>query len=237
VKRALVILVAFLAALGTASTAAAADECRGLDVCVSVPGPWVAISAAAGRAPVHYQLTCPRGYVAAGVDTRLGERSIDIAFFGRVGSPVAGGITTGREVVFVGTYTGASPRSTSFRPFLGCVPLRGGGGRSTTGRAAPAQGAPPRPSTKRRVRDFRVRGGRPVTLRHGCARNERLVSASHAVAFWTETPPPQDVLDSVRTVQSVRAARVEVHATARRLPSNVRTEVQVHAVCAPVAQR
>jgi hypothetical protein len=233
----LCVLVLLAAAVGVAVPAAtAADECRGLAVCVSVPGPWVALPAAGGRAPVHYQLQCPRGYYAAGVDTRLAERSIDIAFFGHVGSPVVGGITTGREVVFVGTYTGAAPRSTSFRPFLGCAPLRGGGGRGTTGRAAPAQGEPPRPSTKRRVRDFRVRSG-TVTLRHGCTRRERLVSASHAVAFWTTTPPARDVLESVQTAQTIRESRVDVRVTARSLPTGLRTEVQVHAVCAPVAQR
>jgi hypothetical protein len=235
-KRLWVLAAVAASALSVVAGADAADECRGLAVCVSVPGPWVALPAAGGRAPVHYQLQCPRGYYAAGVDTRLAERSIDVVFFGRTGSPVAGGITTGREIVFVGAYTGAAPRSTSFRPFLGCAPLRGGGGRGTTGRTAPAQGLPPRASTKRRVRSFRVHSG-TTTLHHSCARKERLVSASHAVAFWTNTPPPQEVLESVQTVQTIRASRIEVRVTARSLPLRLRAEVQVHAVCARVAQR
>lgn len=235
-KRLWILAAAAAAALSVVTAADAADECRGLPVCVSVPGPWVAIPAVLGRAPVHYQLQCPRGYYAAGVDTRLAERSIDVAFFGRVGSPVIGGITTGREVLFIGAYTGRAPRSTSFRPFLGCAPLRGGGGRGTTGRTAPAQGVPARPSTKRRVRSFRVHSG-TTTLRHACARNERLVSASHAVAFWTQTPPAQEVIEAVQTAQTIRASRILVRVTARSLPPRLRAEVQVHAVCARVAQR
>jgi hypothetical protein len=86
------------------------------------------------------------------------------------------------------------------------------------------------------VRSFRVRAG-ATTLSHRCARNERLVTASHAVAFWTQTPPAEDVIDAVQTEQTIRASRIEVRVTARGLPSGLRAEVQVHAVCARVAQR
>ena len=55
---------AFLAAL-TAGSAQAADECKGLRVCLPVAGPWVVIPAGG----IDYELACPvQGYVVAGTD-------------------------------------------------------------------------------------------------------------------------------------------------------------------------
>ncbi len=230
-------LVLAAAALAAVPAASAANECRGLEVCVSIRGPWVAIPAERGRAPAAYVLACPKGYFAGGVDARLAEPAIDVAFLGRPGSPVAGGTTTAREVVFLGWYTGVATRATSYRPFLGCAPSTGGGGRSSTGRAQQEPGYPAAPSTKRRVRNVRLKLGAAVTLAHGCARSERLVSAEHAVAFWTKTPPGQALLRSVRTTGTLRDARLEVGADARSLPPGVRVEVQLQAVCAPKVPR
>jgi hypothetical protein len=229
VKRVAVAAGLLLAALGPASAARAANECDGLDVCISVPGPWVAVPAAPpGRATiVHYRLSCPRGSVVGGLDAVRGDRSLEVRFLGRLGSPVNPGITTSQSAVFVATY--ARARVTFFRPFLGCIPTSGGGGRETT-----SVDASPRPAQPiRRVRTLRVRAGRAGRLAFGCARGERLVDSSHAVAFRMRSAPSRAILTGARAVRRLRGTRVEVRATrGAAVPARTRVEVQVHAVCA-----
>ena len=86
----------------TAPSARAADECRGLQVCIPVSGPWVTIpaSTAADGAPSRsWYVKCPKGSIVGGVDARLTSRAIDMSFSGRLGSPVNPGVTTTSEVV------------------------------------------------------------------------------------------------------------------------------------------
>ena len=218
-----------VAALGGAAPARAADECAGLDVCISVPGPFVAVPAAppAGSRTVYYRLSCPRGSVVGGLDAVLGDRSLDVRFLGRMGSPVNPGITTSQSAVFVATY--ARARVTYFRPFLGCIPTSGGGGRETTSVEASPRPGPP----LRRVRTLRVRAGAAGRLAFGCARGERLVGSSHAVAFRTRAAPGGSVLGGVTAARRQRGSRVDVRARrTNAVPRRVRVEVQVHAVCA-----
>ena len=127
--------LAALAALAAAALAASASpasaaprECRGLQVCVPVVGPWVAVHAE----PVQFLLSCPRGYLVGGTDAELSDRAIDVVFLGNQGSPVNPGITTSRDALFVGTYVGTGDSAATFRPHLGCVPAGGGGGRVPT---------------------------------------------------------------------------------------------------------
>ena len=76
-KRALLgaFVLAVVCAAG-ARPAHATDECRGLQICVRVHGPWVVVPSRLGsaRAPVQFQLTCPRGFVVAGLDAQLSDR-------------------------------------------------------------------------------------------------------------------------------------------------------------------
>ncbi len=130
--RAAPVLVAFAAALAVlaAPSARAADECRGLPVCIPVAGPWVAVPQgdADARFPQRsWRMKCPEGSIVGGVDARLTHRAVDMSFSGLLGSPVNPGITTRDEVVFTGTYTGGASRPTGYRPFIGCVPTAGGG--------------------------------------------------------------------------------------------------------------
>jgi hypothetical protein len=232
-----VVLVAGAAFAG-AATATAADECRGLPVCLPVPGPWVAVPAASSAAaPVEYVLQCPlRNYVVAGVDVRVSRRAIDVSFRGETGSPVGPGTTTGRAVVFsaVDTARGAGP--SSFRPFLGCVPLSGGGGQSQTsvgaGERQLAAFRPARP-LERAVATLRLRSGASSSGAARCPRGGRVLRGTHAVAFWAEREPSRAVLGSVAVTRVARFDRVV--ATARLLrpaPVGTRAEVQVQAVCA-----
>jgi hypothetical protein len=226
------LLLAGLCAVLTAGSgpAQAADECRGLMVCVSVPGPWVAVPATASfpRPRVEYQLTCPRGYIVGGVDARLSDRGIDVTFIGKLGSPINPGVTTARSVVFVGSYVGATARAPSFRPFIGCMPSSGGG-RIPTAVGVVRPGDP----TIRRVTAARVRPG-TRTVASGCRRNEILVDASHAFAFRMPQPPIASVIGTVSGRRTVRGNRVLVSVRGDAELGTVRALVQVHAVCSRV---
>ena len=228
-RRALVVAVVSLAPLAAAADARGARECDGLDVCISVPGPWVAVPAAPPRATrtVYYQLTCPRGSVVGGVDAVHRDRSLDVRFLGAMGSPINPGITTSRSVLFVATY--ARTRRTSFRPFAGCIPTSGGGGRGTSfAAAAPPRARPP----LRRVRTVRVwPGGGRATV--ACRPGERLVDSSDAVGFRGRRAPTTRLMAGVTTAHRRLDGRVEVRARrSASVPRSTRVVVQVHALCA-----
>jgi hypothetical protein len=222
-------LVVVAATLAVAVPAGAANECDGLIVCVPVAGPWVVLPASSGetRARVEYQLACPRGHVVGGLDARLSVRGIDVSFLGRLGSPVNPGITTSGSAVFVATYVGQSDRAPTFRPFIGCVPGSGGGGRVPTSVTAFRPGQP----VTRRVKTVRVRPG-ATTVVQRCASGERLVGGSHAFAFATRTPPSASLAGSVSGSQQIGSGSVTVRVRGDAELASVRTLVQVHALCA-----
>ena len=97
VKR-LLVLGALVAAV-VAPSAQATNECRGLNVCVPVAGPWVVTTSST---QAQYDLSCPARFVVAGLDAELSTRGIDIGFVGAMGAPVNPGITTQRDAVFLG---------------------------------------------------------------------------------------------------------------------------------------
>lgn len=228
----LLVAAAFLATVAgmSASSAGATNECRGLPVCVRVAGPWVVVPAAqtTPRPRVDFQLSCPRGYVIGGLDAELTDRAIDIDFLGKLGSPVNPGVTTARSALFRGTYTGNAPRGPSFRPHLGCLPSAGGGSGPVPRRALAAF-SPGEPTTNR-VRTVRLRPGL-VHAVASCAGSERLISAWHAVAFYTQSAPPQELIQSVSATRSVHGRRVEVRVRSTAAVQAVRAVVQVGAVC------
>jgi hypothetical protein len=230
VKR-LLVLAAVLAAVGaTAAPAAATNECRGLQVCVKVRGPWVVVpgDVSNSRAWVQFQLSCPRGFVAGGLDAELSNAAIDLDFLGLIGSPVGPGTTTSRSVVFRGVYTGSPPRTPTFRPHLGCIPLAGGGTGPVPYRKL--QAVPPGQPTIRRVRTVTLRAG-SIRAVAACAAGERLISGWHAIGFYTSSPPSSALVQSVSASRSLRGNRVEVRARAGAALAGVRTIVQVGAVC------
>ena len=222
------LLVPILAAASAAvfpSPAAATNECRGLQICVPVAGPWVSVSPRA--AAVEFQLSCPRGYVVGGLDSELSVREIDVAFRGLNGSPVSPGLTTSREALFVAMYVGLDAAAPSFRPHIGCVPTAGGGGRIPTS----VRAFPPGKPAVRHVRNVRLAvGARRVTL--GCSVNERLVGGSHALGFFTPGPPTADIVKSVVASIALRRGRVVVSVRASAAVHSAHTILQVGAICA-----
>jgi len=232
VKRLVVLGVALAAVAATAAPAGATNECRGLQVCVRVAGPWVVVPSELGasRAGGRFQLSCPRGFIAAGLDAELSDRAIDIDFSGLVGSPVGPGTTTARSVVFRGVYTGASARTPTFRPHLGCVPTAGGGAGPVPYRKVQSLSFPPGQPTIRRVRTVRLRVGN-VRAIAACGAGERLISGWHAVGFYTAAAPSAALVRSVSASRTVRGNRVDVRARAGAAVGGVRAVVQVGAVC------
>jgi hypothetical protein len=226
VKRLAVLVAALAAGLAAlAGPANATTECRGLNPCVPVAGPWVVVpvTRSVPREQVQYQLTCPNGFIVGGVDAELTDRAVDVFIVGTSGSPVSPGVTTSRAVVFVASYVGSGGPTPTFRPHAGCVPATGGGQRTPTGLAAVT---PPGQPTVRRVSTVRVGAGASVSV--SCRADERLVAAYSARAFSTATPPAPALIAGLRTTQHVLGDRVVV--TARG--GQGRGVVQVAAVCA-----
>jgi hypothetical protein len=231
VRRLLLLLVLATGVVGAgARPAEATNECRGLQICVRVAGPWVIVPAArsAPRPRVEYQLSCPRGFVVGGLDAELSDRAIDLSFLGKLGSPVNPGVTTSRAAVFVATYAGAAGRASSFRPHLGCVPSAGGGSGPVPFKLAAAF-APGQP-TIRRVSNVRLRPTRARAVR-ACAGGEHLISGWYAVGFYTPAAPKATLMASVVAAQTLRGGRVDVQARVGTAVSGVRAVLQVGAVC------
>ena len=229
-RRAAVVLGLALSALAVGvAPAGATNECRGLQVCVPVAGPWVVVPTGGGvpRPQVQYQLSCPKGYIAGGLDAELTDHAIDVGFLGAIGAPVNPGVTTSRDVVFVASYVGVSPHAPTFRPHLGCMPSTGGGGRIPT-----AAVVPPGKPTIRRVRNVVLHSGGVQRVTQGCAAGERLVGAAHAIGFYTDQPPTSALVASVTSSQVVRGGRVVVTVRAGTGVIGVRAIVQAEAVCA-----
>lgn len=227
-KRLLLLAAVSVSAFAAApSPAFATDECRGLQQCVPVHGPWVVIPTAntVPRPRVEWRLMCPRGYVAAGLDAELSDRAIDIGFLGLVGAPVTPGVATARAVVFYASYVGGTARAPTFRPHAGCMP-GGGGGR------IPTAFKPGRP-TVRRVTQNDIPPGQSAAAR-SCLGRETLVGASHAFGFFMRNTPSSSLVASIRGAQRVRGRRVSVVVTADVEVAAVQAVVQVHAICSRV---
>jgi hypothetical protein len=219
--------------------ARAADECKGLQVCLPVTGPWVAIPAPkrGGISSVVWEMRCPlRGYIIAGLDARVSDRSIDISIRGENGSPVSPGVTTSRAVVFTAIYTGGAPRATSFQPFVGCIPTSGGGGRGETSVRRLSAFVPAKPIDRRVVRR-RLVSGDSVRVVGRCPAGSRLLAAEHAYAFRSDVEPGTTLLSAVRVRRSIFGRSVAVVATVSpSLPQSLAVELQLHALCTRVTR-
>jgi hypothetical protein len=223
-KRAAILVFVVLAAFAAAASAGATNECRGLQVCVPVVGPWVV----APKTGVEFQLDCPRRFVVGGLDAELSDPAIDLGFVGGLGSPVNPGITTTGSVVFLGRFVGRGSGA-SFRPHIGCIPSSGSGQRTPTAYHAFKPGRP----TVRVVQELTVSPGtRRVNV--SCGPGRRLIRATNAAGFYTFTPPTRALIADIRVRQVVHGGRVLVTAHAgaafRSLPA-VAAIVQVDLVC------
>lgn len=217
-RRGLVIAVLF-AALAVVPTAGATTECRGLQVCVPVAGPWVV---AGPGAEVSFQLACPARFVVAGLDAELSRRGVDVTFRGSLGSPVNPGITTSRAAEFLARLLAGGAPAT-FRPHIGCVPAAGSGQRFPTVHR-------PAPALVPTAVQLSVQPGVHRYVER-CPARTRLSGASHSVGFYTPMPPTAALVKSVAVTQTVRAGVVRLVVHSGPLPG-VTAIVQVEMECA-----
>jgi hypothetical protein len=224
VRRPLALALAAAACAVAASPAGATNECRGLQICVPVAGPWVVAS----PGQVEFQLSCPKRYIVAGLDAELTTRGIDVGFVGNLGSPVNPGITTSRDAVFLGRLVRGGDAASSFRPHIGCIPASGGGSRTPTAYHAFPPGAP----TARVVIQLKVKPGKTIQ-RVRCNRSQRLVSASHAVGFLGEAPPTSRLVHAVQASHVVRNGAAILTVKATGAVAETQAVVQLDLLCTP----
>jgi hypothetical protein len=226
--------LAVLVAAGAAALAflvapaGATNECRGLQVCVRVAGPWVVVpvGSAVPRPRAEFELACPKNFVVGGLDAELTSSAIDVSFQGLIGAPVNPGITTSSKVLFAATSARVLPPGATFRPHIGCVPRAGGGGGIPTA----VRVVPPGHPDVRRVTTVRVKPGtRRVTK--SCAAGETLVAATNAVGFYTTKPPAAPLVASVSASQSVTGGRATVTVRAGAAVAAARAVVQIDLTC------
>ncbi len=214
-----------------APPAGAADECRGLRVCLPVAGPWVVVMP--GRDGVEWELACPvRGYIVAGTDARLATPDVHVSILGRTGSPVGPGVTTGRSIVFHAVRASSVRAATSVRPFIGCIPSSGSGGRSLTAFGALGPGQRPSETIFSVVVTVPVRTGMQA-VRATCPPASRLFDGTTAIGFDQASPPTgaQRASVSVRRTIVGNDVLVRVRATSAAGPQ---ARAQVRALCTRV---
>lgn len=218
-------LVASLCAAVLPAAGTAANECRGILVCISVPGPWVVVPAGE---EAHYLLECPRRRgVVGGLDALATSRAVRVSFDGRIGSPVSPGTTTSRDAFF--RAISSTRKVAAFQPYLGCIPTGGGGGRSTTSASVTRPGTP----VERRAKTITLGSASTRTVTQACAANERLVGSWHALAFRVRNAPSLAAVRLVKIERSVVNGVVRARLlTSEGVPAQLRAEVQVGAVCA-----
>ncbi len=225
-----VALTAVVGALAVAAAFApaggATNECHGIQACIRVPGPWVLVPAG-GRS--QYLLSCPGGRsVVGGLDAQATSRAVRVGFEGRLGAPVQPGVTTTRYALFRAVST--AQRAQVFQPLLGCIPLQGGGGRSTVS----ARVTPAGPSLELRSRIVVIGPGQVRAAKVSCKPGEQLVGSWQSIAFRLRQPPSLGAGTLVHVTRTVIGKQVVATATATDgLSIDVHAIVQVGAECAP----
>ena len=185
-----------------------------------------------GVPTVTWEMRCPlRGYIVGGIDARVSDRAIDVSIRGENGAPVSPGVTTGRAVLFTAVYTGPARKPTTFRPFIGCVPTSGGGGRGQTSVRHTTAFAPGKP-LDRRVVERRLLSGASVRATGRCPAGTRLLGTQHAFAFRIDDEPGSTLLNAVR-VRRTSAGRTvtAVGTVAPSVPQGLRVLLQLHVIC------
>jgi hypothetical protein len=223
--RVIAVVAVCAATLAVAAPARATNECRGLQVCVPVAGPWVL---ATTRAETQYQLSCPKGFVVGGLDAELTSRALDLVFRASLGSPVNPGISTSDAAVFLGRLAEGRDPTASFRPHIGCIPTAGGGQRVPTA----VHVFPPGKPAVRRVTEIAVQAGKTRRMVRSCQAGEQLVAASHAIGFYTDSPPDRALATSVHVTRTTTQGRVIVSVHGGAAVQGARAIVQLDLVCA-----
>lgn len=224
-RRALVLLVVVGAAAASASSAGAQNECRGIQQCIPVGGPWVYVH---GTTETKFLLSCGSHGVVGGLDALATSSAVRVSFDGRIGSPVSPGVTTTKSVLFRGRVVGRA--SGAFEPWIGCIPASAGGGRSTVS----ARVTPPGPSIDRVARIVVVSPGDVKTASISCPAGEKLVGGWHAIAFRSKQAPSLGDAERVHVRHALAGRKVVATvASTDALSVDSHAVVQIGAECAP----
>ena len=192
-----------------------------------MPGPWVLVPAGGTS---QFLLSCPQGRaVVGGLDAQATSRDVRVGFDARLGAPVSPGVTTTTSALF--RAVSLSRRAQVFQPRLGCIPLQGGGGRSTVSARVVT---PVGPALELRSRIVIIGPGQVRFAKVACHSGETLVGGWHAIAFRVKKPPAIGSGTLVQVERRRVGKQVVVTATATDgLSIDVHAIVQVGAVCAP----
>lgn len=220
----LAVLSAAVVAACAARSGSAANECKGLRVCVPISGPWVVVHKGT---PSTYLLSCGKDGVVGGLDAVATTSAVRVSFDGRLGSPVQPGTTTSTSAYFTGLLV--SGRTAAFQPWIGCVPSSGGGGRTTV-----AYQVEPGPALDRVAHVVVVGSGTVKSASVACPAGEPLVGGWDTLAFRTAKPPDLRLASFVQ-IERVATGRKEVVTVSASdaLAPEAHAVVQVGAECAP----
>jgi hypothetical protein len=223
-------LLALAAFVATASIvtvperAAAAKECNGVQRCIPVEGPWVAVPA---DGEVEYELMCPKGQgVVAGTDGLASSIDVHVSFDGILGAPIAYGRTTNSAMLFRGV--SGRHRPGSFKPFIGCIPTP-----SSVRNTVAAPRSPVGPPLKLKSRLVGLSGGSEKVVTIACPAGDSLVDSWSTPAFETSKAPNPALAAAItaRTTISGRMAKVAI-STSEALPAGSHAELQIGVRCA-----
>jgi hypothetical protein len=220
---AVAVVAALAVAAATAAAAGAQNECRGIQQCVPVGGPWVYVQR---PAETQFLLSCGTHGVVGGLDARATSSAVRVSFDARLGAPVSPGVSTTRSVLFRARMVGRARGA--FQPWVGCIPASGGGGRSTvSARVAPG------PSIERVARIVVVSPGELKTASVGCPAGEQLVGGWQAIAFRSKRPPPLASAARVHARHALSGRKVVATVVATdALSVDAHAVVQIGAECA-----
>ncbi len=219
-----VAVVAALAFAAVPSTGFAANECNGIQKCIPVEGPWVAVPASG---EVDFELGCPGGKgVVAGTDAEGSSTDIRASFDAILGSPIAYGRSTHSAVMF--RAVSAHHKAGWFKPFIGCIPLPSSV-RNTVATQASPLGAP----LDYVARTISLRPGFQGTVTLTCPNGESLVDSWSAAASSLTSPPATDFTKAilVQTKLGAHQAKLAV-SVSETLPRGLGAQVQVGVRCA-----
>ncbi len=209
-------------AASIAAGAGATTECAGVQTCIDVPGPWVAVPA---NAEAKFLLECPkRQGTVVGADSLASSRDIHVTFDGLLGGPVAPGRTTGSYAFF--RAVSGHHKLGLFEPRVGCAPPPNGGPQTTAFQLTPAG-----PALDIAAATLPVTPGTVKHLKLGCIRGASLVDSWDATAF--PEPVPRALAGAVRVERSVSGGQVSVKIVASEtLPRAAHALVQIGVRCA-----
>jgi len=234
VRRALALAAVAVAAVVVSGASAQAPPrvCEGLTICSPVAGPWVVVPAPVPPARLGtavWLLGCPDGFVG-GLDARVANPWVQVRFPGLMGSPVNPGITTRRDTVFLATSVGLPGHTSSFIPFIGCIPAEGGPRTPTgVGRVARPEQLGTGPII-RIVRTVEVRQPR-VRAGQACNRGQRLVDWTASMGIYTALHPTPRQLAKVHLTTELIKEHVWITATRSDLARTIPVQVQIHVLC------